>query len=215
MFQQACADLGRSRDLAVLDPLAGVAYMLTVVALLHGESIERLIAVDVDPAVRAIGEANLCLTSLEGVSARAEELRAMARRFDRDSHLQATRSAERLRTVVEAVDHRIDQRFELADSLDPTALSTTLDGVRADIVLTDVPYGTQVAWSTSSGAVSSGDPVARLLVAIRTVTADDAIAALSMPKASQVAKSAGWAHVRHAVIGHRWIVYLRRVEGTL
>jgi hypothetical protein len=200
MFQQAVHDLGRTGGLTVLDPLAGVGYLLTVVGLLHGDGIRRLLAVDVDAGVLDLGLANLALTSPSGIDSRIAELRAMADRFDREVHADAVASAERLRAQVRGCEHR----FVTADSLDAGSLATAIGEAKADVVLTDVPYGEQSTWSDGTG-----DPVARLLHAVRRVTADDAVVALSMPKAVRVSAVDGWAHVRHGVLGHRRLVYLR------
>jgi len=91
--------------LTLYDPCCGGAYLLTTVALLHGQEFSCLYASDVDREMLELARANLSLLTPAGIDRRIAEIRQLIDLYGKDSHRQALRSAERIRAMVEQIPH--------------------------------------------------------------------------------------------------------------
>jgi hypothetical protein len=98
----------------------------------------------------------------------------------------------------------------LADATDPGALGAHLGDRRPDVVVTDLPYGRQSAWSSSgAGDASPSAPVPSILDALSRVTADHCVLALATERRQHVDHPA-YERVRQLKIGGRRITWLQR-----
>jgi hypothetical protein len=96
---------------------------------------------DVSCDAVSLARRNLELTSPQGLARRLEELRQMG------AHPSRIASAERLMDRIEGRAVEIEAR--VADITDKDTLEG-LNHFTADIVLTDLPYGSQTHWQTAS-----------------------------------------------------------------
>lgn len=151
MLQRALAHT--SRPTAELwDPCCGSGHLLATVALLHRDRVSGVLATDVDPAALELARKNLHLLSPSGMRDRAEELQARAERLGKPGYLDAASAARRLGRLLAPADRPLDRDVARADVFDPAQLRRALNGRRPDVVVTDIPYGEQTAWSGPDAA---------------------------------------------------------------
>lgn len=210
LFQQARADLGERDDLVVLDPLAGAANLLPAVGLLHGVVIRELIAVDVDPIVAGIAEANLSLVGPAGLRSRVRELEPLHEQFHKESHAGAARSARNLLRLIEQRPKSPNTRAVVADSLDADGLRRAVGAAAVDISVADVPHGSLTQWINTTPEAEGLAPLHRLLTALAHVTVKDGVAVIASPKTESVDAPESWVRLRTSAVGHRRLHYFRR-----
>ncbi|BFH16114.1 hypothetical protein J6TS7_11870 [Paenibacillus dendritiformis] len=141
---------GNDEPYAVYDPCCGGAYMLTVVGLLHGHRMKRVVASDVNPEVLGIAEKNLSLLSADGMSRRKKELAYLLGQYNKPSHREALESVEKLAPLL--TRSNIEETCSFHHDVTATAaadLPVQAGGI--DIVLTDLPYGEIVHWQSECG----------------------------------------------------------------
>lgn len=201
---QRCLDHRGSGEPAVLyDPCCGAAYHLACIGLLHGENLQAVYASDIDAAVLPAARQNLAMLSAEGLAARRAEIEADYRAFGKESHAVALESAGRLEAHLP--QRPIETAVFQANALDRAALAAGLGGRRADIVLSDVPYGNRSAWL---GELSGeGPPIHRMLAALQGVLAPGAVVAIAANK-GQKPVHAAYRVVDKFQIGKRRITIL-------
>lgn len=74
--------------------------MLTVMGLLHNNKIKSIFASDVNCDVLGIADKNLSLLSVKGLNKRKEQIREYIQLYNKESHISALESAERLSHLV-------------------------------------------------------------------------------------------------------------------
>lgn len=136
---------------AVYDPCCGGAYMLTVVGLLHGHRIKRIVASDVNPEVLGIAEKNLSLLSADGMSRRKKELARLLEQFNKPSHREALESVEKLARLLahSYIEETSSFHHDITAS---SGADLPVQAGGADIALTDFPYGAIVHWQSECGS---------------------------------------------------------------
>ncbi len=132
---------GADGPYSIYDPCCGGAYFLTTIGFLHGDRISKILASDIDDGMIALAQRNLSLLSLPGIEQRISRIKKMADDFGKASHAEALQSAMNLRERLLARKTRIEATSFIADA-------TKEKGVceKADIVITDLPYGKIVHW---------------------------------------------------------------------
>jgi 16S rRNA G966 N2-methylase RsmD len=213
IFMRCAAHLPASQPRAPLvlyDPCCGSGYLLAVTAWLHREMIGAVIGSDIDARAVDTARGNLALLSLEGLDARAGELAQMAAQYGKESHQAAQESAQRMREQLAAlsVKHPIQTRVFQADAAQAQALQTGMDEIKADIVLTDIPYRRHSQWS--GAAAGEVDPARALLAAIRGILSDQALVAVASDKQQKITHDA-YRRVEHFKIGKRQVVILQPI----
>jgi hypothetical protein len=186
IWQRCLAHWGGQRPFTLYDPCCGGAYHLAVLAHLHGSDIGTIIASDVDEAVLSLAERNLGLASLAGLDGRIAELTHLQETYDKQAHTEAIASATRLRQQWQ--QQTITTHLFCADVMDKDAVMAGMNGRRADIVLTDVPYGWLSDWQTTTNTDHA--PIWRLLESLHPVLAENAIVAIATDKRQKVAHEA-------------------------
>lgn len=146
---------GHDETYAVYDPCCGGAYMLTVVGLLHGHRMKRIVASDVNREVLGIAEKNLSLLSADGMSRRKEELAYLLEQYNKPSHREALDSVEKLASLITQsfIEETSSFHYDITATADAD-MAEQASGI--DIVLTDLPYGDLVHWQSDCG-----NPLAR------------------------------------------------------
>ncbi|WP_224387761.1 hypothetical protein [Pseudonocardia sp. ICBG1293] len=185
---------GRAREhlpgdgpVTVWDPCCGAGATLAVLGLLV-PGITRLIGTDADPDPLDLARRNLALLGPGGLAARAEELDALAERYDKPGYADAAAAA---RTLVPAGTPTWS--VAVADARDTVAVRTALaappdavpwpdtvpgagsapgpDGASGpstvsgpdgaggpDLVLADLPHGRRTTWAGLSPGADAPDP---------------------------------------------------------
>ncbi len=137
-----CLDLlGRRENVVLYDPLCGAGSLLAVAAFTSAASLARVRGTDADPSAVLLAQRNLALLVPAGLEARARELAGMGERFERPSYAEAARSAQNLARL-------LPEKGVAAEAFAADAFHLSADGFRADVILTDFPYGSMKAWTT-------------------------------------------------------------------
>ncbi len=205
-------DAGReARRCTLYDPFCGSAYLLTTLAYLNWDRIERLIGSDTDADALGLAARNLSLLTPDGLDRRIGELADMAERFGKASHAQALGHAALLRERLAGHTraHPIATHLFRADATDRDAVRAGLDGILVDVVITDIPYGQRAQWSADTRALASGrEPTHELLDALLPALADGAVVAVVSPKRVPI-RHEGYQQVGKFKLGKRQAVFLR------
>lgn len=142
--------------LTVYDPCCGSGYLLTVLGILHGGHVERLVGSDVDGRMLEIARKNLSLLEPAGMDRRLAELQALYEQYGKASHAGALESARRLRQRIARRGSAIPVSLFQADATRPRMPDGPPGGI--DLVMADVPYGQVAQW-----AGGADEPIALLL----------------------------------------------------
>lgn len=206
IFERCTAHLerqGRHSPYIVYDPLCGGAYALTTLGFLHFDKIGRLVASDVDSEVVEFAKKNLSLLSKEGMEERIAQLLGYLKEYGKESHKEALESAKRLKEQMNLSTHRIQTYCFCAD-----ALTRNNEEVpdKFDIVITDVPYGELVDWTTEDGE----NAISILLQNLLPNLSSHSIVAISSRKKTKVSNDK-YERVEKFNIGKRQIVLLRPI----
>ncbi|WP_256720733.1 MULTISPECIES: hypothetical protein [Paenibacillus] len=131
----------------LFDPCCGGAYLLTVVGLLHGQRIQRVIGSDINAEVLGIAGKNLSLLREEGLEQRTEQLKELLALYHKPSHQDALQSAGRLKELLRSscVEETVCFQADITQSEESLA---SCEGIH--IVMTDLPYGDLVSWGGGS-----------------------------------------------------------------
>jgi 23S rRNA (guanine2535-N1)-methyltransferase len=200
---QRCAALADAAPYTIYDPCCGGAYLLSVIGMLHRDQIAYLCGSDIDPDALSLAERNLSLLTREGLTHRIAQIQDLLERYGKPSHAEALQSAERLRSLAGSID--LPSRVFRADATSTSQITTELRDQRIDLVITDLPYGSQSAWQT---AEQTQPPSWLLLDVLRSVIARDSVVAICANKQQKIAHEA-YRRVEHFQIGKRRIVILK------
>src|SRR5690606_15960274 len=102
IFQRCAAHLATEQiagPYVLYDPVCGAAAHLATIAFLNWESIDTIIASDIDHTALQFASKNLALLSAAGMQRRIAQIETMLHNYGKDSHRQALHSARRLRDI--------------------------------------------------------------------------------------------------------------------
>lgn len=191
---------GHKGPYILYDPCCGGAYLLTIIGLLHGEKLKEIIGSDCKSFPLEIAQKNLSLLHLSGLNKRLEELGNMAKAYHKISHQQALQSALKIFSLVRS--KRLDSlkiNFFQADITTPPQKT-----FKADIIITDLPYGNLTYWETKDR-----DPLSAFLSNITTYMIPHlSILALVTDKTQKIDLS-GLQRIEHFKMGKRRIIFLK------
>lgn len=145
MYRRALSYSKKDKDIVVYDPCCGTAYILTILGLLNKDTISRLIGSDINEEVLVTAKKNLALLTNEGLEVRKKEIQKMYNEFGKLSHYEALESIDNIRNLIRENESEELYQVFLCDILSKGALVDK--AFKADIVITDVPYGDKVEWS--------------------------------------------------------------------
>ncbi len=195
IFGRCTAHLVKTTGLHVYDPCCGSGQLLTTLGFLRPGAIAALTGSDIDEAAVALARDNLALLSPEGLASRRAELGALYQRYGKASHAEAVRGAQRLGERVAGYPPPITRALA-ADALQSGALQEA--GVRAHIVLADLPYGQLTAWQGQAE-----DAASRLLVRLIPALHARAAVALVSDKGQRMTAPNGYERAEKQLIGKR------------
>lgn len=208
---QRCLAIRESNNLklpvTVYDPCCGSAYHLSVIACLHWESIHQIIASDIDPEAVQLAARNLNLLTPHGLDNRISELFVLLQQYGKESHQTALEYAEALRGQVADLSnqHPIETQVFQANAFNGDEIAAHLQGQKADIVFTDIPYGLKSQWQ---GVANNREPVWQLLDSLRTLLAPNGLVAVASDKGQKITHEA-YRRVEQFKVGKRQVVILR------
>ena len=207
---QHCAHLlsagSRLGPYHLYDPCCGGAYHLSVLGYLFPNAFASISASDIDPESVVLAERNLSLLTAEGLNRREAQILALYEQYGKASHVAGI-------TQVDALRRRLGQWTQpprlhtfQADALRPQQILEGLNGLRPDLVFSDIPYGWKSNWVLEDDAdgVSSAW---RMLEALKPCLAPGALVAVAAGK-DQAIKHEGYRQERKIKIGLRQVVIL-------
>ncbi len=205
---------GPADPLCLYDPCCGGGYQLTVLGLMHGREVNRIVGSDIQPALVRAARRNLDLVSREGLDRRIAELEQHARDYQRPSYALAAASARRLRDALarDLGDRILDTDVFEADALDPDRVAGRLGPASVDIALADVPYGRHSVWQGRElSEIADGDWIGRLLESLRGVLRPGGVVGIVSDK-GQKALHPAYKRLERFQIGKRRVAILRLGE---
>jgi len=144
IFMRCYELIGNSDEkVKIYDPCCGGGYLLTTLGFLHHEKIAEVYASDVSPDAIQLASKNLGLLTTEGLIQRKAQLMQLYEAYGKESHQEAILSVEKL---AEKVEKDIESHVFIRDVLDEDYSGFQLP--LFDIIITDVPYGDLVTWSS-------------------------------------------------------------------
>ncbi|MFK7924279.1 MAG: hypothetical protein AB8H47_20145 [Bacteroidia bacterium] len=196
--------LPKDTEISLYDPLCGEAYLLTTLGFLHPDLISHIVGSDISSEALVFAEKNLGLLTQEGLLNRQEELQSLVAQFGKDSHKQAIEACDRLSQNL-AKQSLSSHLFE-ADLLSEAPLENA--PFQADILITDVPYGSMVGWTS---AVEN--PIDQLLANLQVILKPESIVAVVSDK-SQKVSSPLFQRLKLLKAGKRRIEILKRSDAN-
>jgi 23S rRNA G2445 N2-methylase RlmL len=210
VFQRCCHRLaarGVAPPYALYDPCCGSGYLLTVVGLLHGALLSRILASDIDREAVEQARRNLSLLTAVGLDRRVEAIRQLFDAYRKPSHQGAIESGRKLKAGLTAAHEAIKTAcfpFDVTGDADWPA-----EVGHVDIVLSDLPYGRSTSWH---GASASADAAQTLLSRIEAILSPTGVVALSANR-EQATSHAAYRRVDSLAIGKRRVSLLERVKA--
>jgi tRNA G10 N-methylase Trm11 len=201
IFERASAHLDKREHISLYDPLCGQGYLLTVLGLLHGEKLASIHGSDINESALQAASKNLSLLGKEGLLQRQQEISALFRQFQKSSHQEALESVSKFIELIEK--RQYSPQSELFHSNLLESCPKQLKENPADIIITDVPYGSMVDWQGSAG-----DPMKLFLKNISEALHSGSVLAISFDK-SQKVRSPLFKRLERFQVGKRRIELLR------
>ncbi len=147
IFCRCLGYLKDKSDICLYDPCCGSGYLLTVLGFLNAGSLKTIMGSDISEEALKTASLNLSLLGDTGFSQRYQQLQSLYSEYGKESHREALESAERLLSMLVAKAHRPAFHVFHANVFSPEAFLK--QNFKADIVISDVPYGDMVSWRGS------------------------------------------------------------------
>lgn len=192
------------------DACCGGAYHLAVLAYFHWENIADITASDIDPDSLSVAARNLSLLTLEGLDRRIQEVSELQSLYGKASHSEALASASVLkgRLAENLSGHSIPTNLFQADALEKGPISDAFGEEKADLVITDVPYGLKSSWQLSNSASEQDAPITRMLDTLTQILSSHAVVAVATTRQDRAAHP-GFIQVGKLKLGLRSITFLK------
>lgn len=210
IYKRALNYREEKNNICVYDPCCRSGYILTILGLLNGDSIGKIIGSDIRSEAVELSEKNLALLTYEGLKSRRTQLEELFKEYGKTSHEEAIQSTyvfEKL-LATQKIKPQISV-FEGDILKDNTLVTTDLNDQRnfkADIVIVDVPYGEIVGWSETLES-----PINKMLDELIPVLNSDSIIAVSSDKKQKITNSK-YKRLEKNIIGKRKFEILKLNE---
>jgi 23S rRNA (guanine2535-N1)-methyltransferase len=196
IFLRSVSFLEKKDNLTIYDPCCGGGYLLTVLGLLNFDMITAIYGSDINPEAVNHTMENIELLTISGMERRIKYIENLYHEYQKTSHQDAIKSAKNLKTLLNPNVSIHTNIFE-NNILDVDDLKN--QDFKADIVITDVPYGNMVSWN---GNESSEDFIRSLLDNLIPILNPGAIVAICSDK-KQKFLSDKFARMEKQLIGKR------------
>ncbi|HHY41564.1 MAG TPA: hypothetical protein GX514_01760 [Thermoanaerobacterales bacterium] len=186
----------KQKDICLYDCCCGGGYLLTVLGFLNQDTIGKIIGSDIDIELLSVAKKNLSLLSEAGINKRIAEIEQMIASFQKQSHIEARKSAVRLKNLI-----KTNIQFEVfyADALKEINLKE-----KPDIIITDVPYGNLVDWKSDEQNV-----ISKLLDNLYEICSSDTVIGLCMNKKTKI-RNKKYIRLERQQIGKRKFEILKK-----
>ena len=186
----------KKKDICLYDCCCGGGYLLTVLGFLNQDTIGKIIGSDIDIELLSVAKKNLSLLSEAGINKRIAEIEQMIASFQKQSHIEAKKSAVRLKNLI-----KTNIQFEVfyADALKEINLKE-----KPDIIITDVPYGNLVDWKSDEQNV-----ISKLLDNLYEICSSDTVIGLCMNKKTKI-RNKKYIRLERQQIGKRKFEILKK-----
>lgn len=208
IFQRCKAFLlkkGKQGPYNIYDPCCGGAYMLTVLGFLHGDSIKKIVASDIEPTMVSLAARNIGLLSMEGLNGRIKQIENLIKLYNKDSHKAALESAMKLKRIISANKQNIETDCFQADAAQLAKHKSILSDI--DMVITDIPYGRITGWAENG---SEGECASELLNDLHKILPPHAVLAIISDKKQKVVYD-GYRRIDHFNAGKRRVTILEQL----
>lgn len=210
IFRRCLSYCGKKSGIRLYDPCCGGAYLLTVLGFFNGNAIEEIIGSDIDQTALALAKDNLSLLTPEGRTCRKKQLEDMHALYNKEAHKEALASLERLNTKAIGLHSPQISLFSAnildKDAFQKAALSA---GSKADIIMTDVPYGDMTAWAEEGTAFGEDNYLNRLFDNLSPVRYENTITAVISNKEQKFNAGNGICRLDKINIGKRKVEIIR------
>ena len=153
IYGRCLSYLQNKEDVCIYDPCCGGGYLLTVLGLLNMGSISKIIGSDIDNEAVDLARKNLSLLTEDGLGERIKQLERYYAEFGKMSHKEAIKSGKRILNGIKNYATKPTISVFQGDILSKDYLK--IKELKADIIITDVPYGDLVSWQgTSQGPIN-------------------------------------------------------------
>ncbi len=183
-------------NLTIYDPCCGGGYLLTVLGFCNELTIKKLIGSDIDESMIKYARKNIELITHQGLDKRINEIECLIEQYNKQSHIDAKRSALNLKTLVKE-----DKEISVFQA---DCTKTLPDIGQIDIIITDIPYGNLVSWKDDSS-----NPLNQMLERLAEISNTETILALSMDKKQKI-NSSSWERLEKQSIGKRKFEILKK-----
>jgi len=201
---------GHGDRVVLYDPCCGAGYLLASIGFRHCHSIERLVGSDADDVVLKTAERNLSMLTRSGLSSKLDYLVAAQAKEWRESREAAIRSVQYFLARLSVLEECKSIGFTLfqADAGSAQEVLAGMDGLLANMVIADIPYGGLAQWhGRLANRHSRSESITALLESIRRVVSPDAVIAIISPKGDSVAHPA-FGRRRRLKLGKRMVTFL-------
>lgn len=206
IFKKCLEYLKKKENITVYDPCCGGGYLLSILGLLNPNIIVKIIGSDICNESTSFAQDNLSLLTVEGILKRKHQINDMVIKFNKQSHKDALKSIEVFLGIIK--NRKINPKISCfnADVLNPKSFEKL--NFKADIIITDVPYGNLVSWSDAD---ENNNAIDRLLDNIIPVLDENTIIAISTDKSQKIRNQHFMRHTKFK-IGKR-IIYILQLNG--
>ena len=161
----------------------------------HNAAIDRLYGSDIDPRMVAHARKNAALLTRGGMAARRAEIERMIDMYGKPSHMDALQSTF-------ALENRLSK--ELLMEIFKADCTQPLPEIAPDILITDIPYGNLVGWSSDADS-----PLTAMLAQLADISSAETILALCMDKRQKL-ETDRWVRLEKQSVGKRRFEILKR-----
>lgn len=179
IFHRSLSYMSKQEDITIYDPCCGGGYLLTVLGLLNMDKISRIYGSDIDMKAVELAVSNLSLITEEGLKQRMQQLEEIYQSFQKQSHLDAIKSAKRILKGVQQQNKKLKTHLFQHDILS----GVMNHQFKADLIITDVPYGNLVSWE---GEVGGSNFIHQLLDQLIPILNPHSIVAISSDKKQKI-----------------------------
>ncbi|NLN41976.1 MAG: hypothetical protein GX160_08360 [Clostridiales bacterium] len=179
IYGRCVSYLQKKHNICIYDPCCGGGYLLTVVGFLNMGSINKIIGSDINEQAVDLAWQNLSLLSEEGLEKRIRQLNSYYAQFGKQSHKEAIDSAIRLMNRIKEYDRKPTISVFKGDILTKETLAA--QDFKADIVISDVPYGNLVSWQGDEQ-----DPINILLENLMPILKPGSVVAICSDKRQKI-----------------------------
>jgi 23S rRNA (guanine2535-N1)-methyltransferase len=199
-----------SEPCTLYDPCSGAAYHLSVLGYLHRESIQEVIASDINEKAVSLAAKNLGLFDSNGLENRIAEISTMLDQYGKEYHREALKSVEILKKKISAFDkeHPLKTKAFQANATDANEILRNIKTDSVDIVFTDIPYGEHSHWE---GSNNLADPLHSMLDSLLGILSPSSVVAIASDKKQKISHER-YQRLEQFQIGKRRVAILKPTQ---